>query len=158
MLRCPDVGLQQRHLDDTDDPQDVGLSSEDEITGMAEQIGVSRKITTQSSGAPASSRGNAPSPAPEGEPTGDPVPAPQPSLPEGYVKIGPDEVVIRKGILRGIKRGQNWPLEAVYLSTSQLGRPLLVMSHSGWILEAKTMYIVLCAGRISQILGLSTAI
>ena len=44
-------------------------------------------------------------PAPEGEPTGDPVPAPQPSLPEGYVKIGPDEVVIRKGILRGIKRG-----------------------------------------------------
>ena len=84
----------QRHLDDTDEPQDVGLSSKDEITGMAEQVGVSRRITTQSPGAPTSSRSKAPSPAPEGEPTGDPAPAPQPSLPEGYVKLGPDEVVI----------------------------------------------------------------
>ena len=95
----------QRHLDDTDEPQDMGLSSEDEITGMAEQVGVSRRITTQSPGAPTSSRGKAPSPTPEGEPTGDPAPAPQPSLPEGCVKLGPDEVVICKGILRGIKRG-----------------------------------------------------
>ena len=90
----------QRHLDDTDEPQDVGLSTE-----MAEQVGVSRRITTQSPGTPTSSRGKAPSPTPEGEPTGDPASAPQPSLPEGWVKLGPDEVVICKGILRGIKRG-----------------------------------------------------
>ena len=72
---------------------------------MAEQVGVSRRITTQSPGAPTSSRGKAPSSTLEGEPTGDPAPAPQPSLPEGCVKLGPDEVVIHKGILRGIKRG-----------------------------------------------------
>ena len=84
----------QRYLDDTDEPQDVGLSSEDEITGMTEQIGVSRRITTQSSGAPIPSRGKAPSPVPEDEPAGDPAPALQPSLPEGCVKLGPDEVVI----------------------------------------------------------------
>ena len=100
----------QRHLDDTNEPQDVGLSSEDEITGMAEQVGVSRRITMQSPGAPTSSRGKAPSPAPEGEPTGDPASAPQPSLPEGWVKLGLDEVVIRKGILRGIKRGADLAL------------------------------------------------
>ena len=95
----------QHHLDDTDEPQDVGLSSKDEITGMAEQVGVSRRIMMQLPGAPTSSRSKAPSPAPEGEPAGDPAPAPQPSLPEGWVKLGSDEVVIRKGILRGIKRG-----------------------------------------------------
>ena len=101
----------QHHLDDTEDPQDVGLSSEDEITGMVEQLGVSRRIIMQSPGTPTPSRGRALLPAPEGEPTGDPVPAPQPSLPEGYVKIGPDEVVIRKGILRGIKRGAELALK-----------------------------------------------
>ena len=31
-----------RHPDDTDDPQDVGLSSDDEVTGMGEEIGISR--------------------------------------------------------------------------------------------------------------------
>ena len=72
---------------------------------MAEQVGVYRRIMTQSPGVPTSSRGKAPSPTPEGEPTGDPAPAPQPSLPEGCVKLGSDEVVIHKGILRGIKRG-----------------------------------------------------
>ena len=95
----------QRHLDDTDEPQNVGLSFEDEIAGMEEQVGVSRRILMQSPGAPTSSRGKAPSPAPEGEPSSDPAPTPQPSLPEGCVKLGPDKVVIRKGILRGIKRG-----------------------------------------------------
>ena len=101
----------QRHLDDTDEPQDVGLSSEDEIVGMAEQVRVSRRILMQSPGAPSSSRGKAPSPIPEGEPSGDPTPTPQPSLPEGCVKLGPDEVVICKGILRGIKRGAELALK-----------------------------------------------
>ena len=34
-----------RYLDDTDEPQDVGLSSDDEATGMEEQVGVARRIT-----------------------------------------------------------------------------------------------------------------
>ena len=105
---CSDIQMsvyKQRHLDDTDEPQDMGLSSEDEIAGMAEQVRVSRRILRQLPGVPSSSRGKAPSPAPEGEPSGDPTPTPQPSLPEGCVKLGPDEVVIHKGILRGIKRG-----------------------------------------------------
>ena len=34
-----------RHPDDTDEPQDVGLSSDDEATGLKEQIGIARRIT-----------------------------------------------------------------------------------------------------------------
>ena len=52
---CSDIQMsvyKQRHLDDTDKPQDVGLSSEGEIMGMAEQVGVSRRILTQLPGAP----------------------------------------------------------------------------------------------------------
>ena len=33
-----------RHPDDTDDPQDVGLSSDDEATGVGEEIGISQRI------------------------------------------------------------------------------------------------------------------
>ena len=42
---CTDVVMSEyksRHPDDTDNPQDVGLSSDDEATGMEEQIGVAR--------------------------------------------------------------------------------------------------------------------
>ena len=40
---CGDVSMsifKSRHPDDTDDPQDVGLSSDDEATGMVEEIGI----------------------------------------------------------------------------------------------------------------------
>ena len=33
-----------QHPDDTDDPQDVGLSSDNKATGMREQIGIARRI------------------------------------------------------------------------------------------------------------------
>ena len=33
-----------RHPDDTDDPPDVGLSSDDEATGMEEQIGIAQQL------------------------------------------------------------------------------------------------------------------
>ena len=45
---CTDVVMSEyksRHPDDTDDPQDVGLSSDDEATGMKEQVGMARRIT-----------------------------------------------------------------------------------------------------------------
>ena len=45
---CGDVLLsifKSRHPDNTDDPQDVGLSSDDKATGMAEEIGIARRIT-----------------------------------------------------------------------------------------------------------------
>ena len=95
---CTDVVMSEyksRYLDDTDEPQDVGLSSDDEATGMKEQVGVARRITV-------------PKPSPR-EPTaavGKPSDAAGPAgPPEGFVKLGPDEIVINKGVLRSIKRG-----------------------------------------------------
>ena len=82
-----------RHHDDTDESQDVGLSSDDEATGMREYIGIARRITL-----PEPSPGE-PSATP-GEPsatTGSVGPANPP--PEGFVKLGPDEIIINKGVL-----------------------------------------------------------
>ena len=82
-----------RHPDDTDEPQNVGLSSDDEATGMKEYVGIARRITL-----PKPSPGG-PSAAP-GKPsatTGSVGPASPP--PEGFVKLGPDEIVINKGVL-----------------------------------------------------------
>ena len=45
VMVCGDVLMstyKTRHPDDTDDPQDVGLSSDDEVTGMGAEIGISR--------------------------------------------------------------------------------------------------------------------
>ena len=84
-----------RHLDNTDKPQDVGLSSDDKATGMEEQVGVARRITV-------------PKPSPM-EPTaavGKLSDAAGPAgPPEGFMKLGPNEIVINKGVLRSIKRG-----------------------------------------------------
>ena len=105
----------------------------------------------QSPGAPSSSRGKAPSPAPEGEPSGDPTPTPQPSLPEGCVKLGPDEVVIRKGILRGIKRGAELALKGSLPANFSAGSATAGDVPFHWILKARMMCTVPCARRISQI-------
>ena len=97
-----------RHPDDTDEPQDVGLSSDDEATGMEEQIGIARRITLSgpspvgphaTPGRPSATAGTA---GPSDPPTGPPV---------GFVKLGPDEVVISKGVLWGIKRGAELALK-----------------------------------------------
>ena len=48
MMICRDVlmsAYKVRHPDDTDDPPDVVLSSDDEATGMEEQIGIAQWIT-----------------------------------------------------------------------------------------------------------------
>ena len=45
---CGDVLMSAykiRHPDDTDDPPDIGLSSDDEATCMEEQIGIAWRIT-----------------------------------------------------------------------------------------------------------------
>ena len=47
VMVCGDVSMSTYkiwHPDDTDDPQDVGLSSDDEATGMREEIGIARRI------------------------------------------------------------------------------------------------------------------
>ena len=82
-----------RHPNDTDEPQDISLLSDDEATGMREQIGVARRITVPrpSLGGPSAAAGK---PSATSGPAG---PASPP--PEGFVKLGPDEVIINKGIL-----------------------------------------------------------
>ena len=90
-----------RHPDDTDEPQDVGLSLIDDAIGMKEQIGIARRITL-----PRPSPGR-PSAVP-GKPSATAGPAgssgPQTEPPEGFMMLGPDEVIISKGVLQGIKR------------------------------------------------------
>ena len=49
VMVCGDVSMSMykiRHPDDTDDPQDVGLSSDDEATGMGEEIGIARRCSS----------------------------------------------------------------------------------------------------------------
>ena len=43
---CPLVSsiYKERHLNDTDDPEAVGVSSEDEAEGMEDVLGITRKI------------------------------------------------------------------------------------------------------------------
>ena len=86
----------------------MGLSSDNEATGMKEQIGIARRITPSrpSPGGPYAAPGRPSATAgpagPSGPPTGPPV---------GFVKLGLDEVVISKGVLRGIKRGAELALK-----------------------------------------------
>ena len=47
VMVCGDVSMSTykiRHPDDTDDPHDLGLSSDDEATGMREEIGIAQRI------------------------------------------------------------------------------------------------------------------
>ena len=117
VMVCGDVLMSAykiRHPDDTDDLQDIGLSSDDEATGMREQIGIARRITVSRpdrSVSPPYSQGRAATP-----PTEDGAPSTGTSGPSGeplasFVRLGPDEVVIKKAVLCGIKRGAKLALE-----------------------------------------------
>ena len=104
---CTDVILSEYknwHPDNTDEPQDMGLSSDDEATGLKEQIGIARRITLSrpSPGGPSTAPGTASPDGPPGPPTKPPV---------GFVKLGPNEVVISNGVLQGIKRGAELALK-----------------------------------------------
>ena len=120
---CWDVSMSAykiRHPDDTDDPQDVGLSSDDEATGMEEQIGIAQRITVSHpdrSVSPPYSQGRTATPPAEDwtPPTGTSGPSGEP--PASFVMLGPDEVVIKKAVLHGIKRGAKLALKG-HLPTS----------------------------------------
>ena len=101
-----------RHPDDTDDPQDVGLSLDDEGTGMEEQIGVAQWITVSHpdrSVSPHFSQGRAATPPAEDQAPSTGTSGPSGEPPAGFVRLGPDEVVIKKAVLCGIKRGAKHP-------------------------------------------------
>ena len=111
-----------RHPDDTDDPPDVGLSSDDEATGMGERIGIARRINVshpKRSVSPSYSWGGAPPlPADDQAPSGSSGPSGEP--PASFVRLGPDEVVIRKSLLCGIKRGAELALQGKMPATCLL--------------------------------------
>ena len=117
---CQDVHMSAyklRYLDDSEDPPDVGLSSEDEATGMEEVIGVARRVTLSRS-SPAQ-----PASAPStSQPTRPAMPPGEPSVPEGCVRLASDEVVIKKAVLRGIKRGAELALKRQAPASFSLGQ------------------------------------
>ena len=76
-----------RHPDDTDDPDTIGMSSEDEAEGMEDILGVSRRL-------------NKPPPA-------EPSP-PEPAVPEeeGIIKVLKKDLKRAQGILKDILAGK----------------------------------------------------
>ena len=117
---CRDIHMSAyklRHLDDSEDPPDVGLSSEDEATGMEEIIGVAHRVTLSrpSPAQPASAQLTS-------QPTRPAMPPGDPSVPEGCVKLASDEVVIKKAVLRGIKRGAELALKGQAPASFSLGQ------------------------------------
>ena len=113
---CQDICMSEykaRHPDDSEDPQDVGLSSKDEATGMEEVTGVARRIVlsrpspAQLTPTPSASR-----------PSG----STDPDVPEGCVKLAGDEVIIKKVVLQGIKRGAELALRGQAPASFSLGQ------------------------------------
>ena len=114
---CQDICMSAyklRYLDNSEDPPDVGLSSEDQATGMEEIIGIAHRVTL-SRPSPAS----APSTS---QPTRPAMPPGDPSVPKGSVKLASDEVVIKKAVLRGIKRGAELALKGQAPASFSLGQ------------------------------------
>ena len=113
---CQDIRMSEykvRHPDDFEDPQDVGLFSEDEATGMEEVTGVAHRIVL-SRLSPAQ-----PTPTPSASrPSG----STDPDIPEGCVKLAGDEVIIKKAVLRGIKRGAELALRGQAPALFSLGQ------------------------------------
>ena len=81
-----------RHPDDTDDPDVVGGSSEDEAEGLEEIPGVSRCLQKP------------PQPEPTLEPT--PTPTPVPAEEEGVIKVQKRDLKRAQGILKDILAGR----------------------------------------------------
>ena len=122
---CGDVSMSMykiRHPDDTDDPQDVGLSSDDEATGMGEEIGIARRVVRPvRSVSPSYSQGRAVSPPAEDWTPPSSTSGPSGEPPAGFVRLGPDEIVIKKAVLRGIKRGAELALEGCVPPSFSMG-------------------------------------
>ena len=116
---CLDVQMleyKERYPDNSEDPPDVGLSSEDEAMGMEEIVSIAcRVILSRSSPAPPASKPSTSQPTKTATPPVDPgasEPARGPTKsPEGYVKLAKDEVIIKKAVLHGIKQGAELALK-----------------------------------------------
>ena len=92
----------------------MGLSSDDEVTGMEEQIGIAWWITVshpERSVSPSYSQGRAATPPADDQAPSTSTSGPSGEPPAGFVRLGPDEVVIRKAVLCGIKRGAELALK-----------------------------------------------
>ena len=122
---CGDVLMSTykiRHPDDTDDPQDVGLSLDNEATGMREQIGIAQWIAHPvRSVSPPYLQGRAVSPPAEDQTPSSGTSGPSGEPLAGFVRLGPDEVVIKKAVLWGIKRGAELALEGHVPATFSMG-------------------------------------
>ena len=79
------------HPDDTDDPDAVGVSSEDEAEGMEDILGISRRL-------------NRPPPS-ESSPPEPPAP-PAPEVEEGFIKVPKKDLKRAQGILKDTLAGR----------------------------------------------------
>ena len=119
VMVCGDMSMSTykiRHPDDTDDPQD------NEATGMREEIGIARRIAHPvRSVSPPYLQGRAVSPPAEDRTSSSGTSGPSGEPLAGFVRLGPDEVVIKKAVLRGIKRGAELALEGHVPATFSMG-------------------------------------
>ena len=104
-----------QYPDDLEDPPDVGLSSEDEAKGMKEILGVAQRVALP--------RPSLAQQTPTLS-TSKSLGSTDPGVPEGYVKLAGDEVVIRKVVLRGIKRGTELALKGQAPTSFSLGQAM----------------------------------
>ena len=85
-----------RHPEDTDDPDDVEVSSEDEAEGMEGILGISRRLSR-----PPPSESSPP------EPSAPPAPGkPAPEVEEGFIKVPKKDLKRTQGILKDILAGR----------------------------------------------------
>ena len=89
---------------------------------MREQIGIARQIAhPDRSVSPPYSQGRAVSPPAEDRAPSSGTSGPSGDPPAGFMRLGPDEVVIKKAVLQGIKRGTELALEGRVPSTFSMG-------------------------------------
>ena len=113
---CQDVCMLEykvRYPNNSEDPPDVGLSSEDQAMGMKEILGVAQRVALPRL-SPAQ-----PTPTPS---TSKSSGSTDPGVSEGYVKLAGDGVVIKKAVLRGIKRGAELALKGQAPTSFLLGQ------------------------------------
>ena len=114
-----------RHPNDTDDPSDVGLSSDDKVTGMEEQIGIAQWITVshpERSVSPSYSQGRAATQPADDQAPSTSASGPSGEPPAGFVRLGPDEVVVLCDIKRGARLALKGKLPASFSAGSASAR------------------------------------
>ena len=115
----------ERYPNDSEDPPDVGLSSEDETMGMEEIVSIAcRVILSRPSPAPPASKPSTYWPTKTAtlpvDPDASELMRDPTEPPEGYVKLAKDEVIIKKAVLHGIKWGAELALKGQAPATFSL--------------------------------------